>query len=282
MNWKPILISIAFVAINQISFAQYCGTTPSAIQLSIDTAIVPQAKPYESLPQVNRNLSIALYIVKDTLGISKITSTDIDAAIATLNGYFSPIALKFHVCKTTYIDNYQFDNLYAGKNETDLTNSYFLTNVINIYVVNGLSNTKNTAITGFTYMPADKKDFVFISKTSFNGSEIGHQMGHFFNLYHTHEVLKNNELEYVDRSNCTTAGDKCCDTEADPNLTDLMDDNCLYTGKLKDPNPTNSQYYKPLVKNLMSLSKDDCRCSFSPTQYLRIVYALKNLKSNLQ
>lgn len=280
MNWKTSYIFIAFVAISQFSFAQICGTFVSGNQKVMeDTITVAQANPLQGLPQVNRDLSLAFYIVKDTLGNPGITTADIDAAVSRLNGYFSPVAIKFHVCKITYIDNYQFDILYSNKNEKDLTNSYFLANVISVYVVGSLTDFYNNKVSGYTYMPADKKDFVFITKQSFSGSEIGHQIGHVFNLYHTHETIFN--YEYVDGSNCTKAGDKCCDTEADPNLTGKVY-NCNYTGKSKDSNPSNSQLYKPSTKNLMALGKDECRCYLSPSQYLRVAYAIQKLKSNLK
>jgi len=283
MNWKIIFITFTFAAIYQFSIvhAQICGTVVTANQKTLENSFtVPQANPNQSLPQINWNLSIAFYIVKDSLGNSGITATDIDAAVSKLSGYFSPIALKFHTCKIIYIDNYLFDVLYADKNEKDLTNSFFLPGVINIYVANSLYDKLNSIVTGFTYMPFENKNFVFISKSTFNGSEIGHQFGHLFNLYHTHESTFN--FEYVDGTNCTTAGDRCCDTEADPNLKNLVDNNCLYSGKLKDPNISNSQFYKPSAKNLMSLSQDGCRCFLSPTQFARIYYALQNLKSSLK
>ena len=102
-------------------------------------------------------------------------------------------------------------------------------------------------------------------------------MGHFLNLYHTHETAFGNEL--VNRTNCSSTGDKCCDTEADPGLEGLIDKSCLYTGKLKD---TSGAFYQPKPKNIMSFSNDDCRCNFSRTQFLRIIYTLQNLKKDLR
>ena len=116
-----------------------------------------------------------------------------------------------------------------------------------------------------------------MEKGCLTGTTLAHQMGHFLNLYHTHETAFGNEL--VIRSNCSTAGDKCCDTEADPGLAGLVDNLCVYTGKLKD---TSGNFFQPKPKNMMSFSSDECRCDFSRTQFLRMIYTLQNLKKNLR
>ena len=79
--------------------------------------------------------------------------------------------------------------------------------------------------------------------TSDNHSTLAHEIGHYFNLFHTHQgsadpdengVISGNSTEYVDGTECSTRGDGLCDTSADPNLSDLVGDSCEYTGEYVD------------------------------------------------
>ena len=156
--------------------------------------------------------------------------------------------------------------------------SYFEKNVINVYLVSGLYNQSSADICGFTYMPPSQNGSIFIKKSCLIGSSLTHQMGHLFNLYHTHETILGTEL-VARPGNCNVAGDRCCDTDADPNIEGMVNTNCIYTGTAKDQNNT---FYMPSTKNFMSFSNDYCRCFFSNTQFQRIIYALYNFRMNLR
>lgn len=68
----------------------------------------------------------------------------------------------------------------------------------------------------------------------------------------------------MDKSNCDSAGDLICDTDASPVLSGLVNNNCEYTGVGTD---NNGDYYLPSVANHMSYSLPKCRCSFTSDQY---------------
>jgi len=58
-----------------------------------------------------------------------------------------------------------------------------------------------------------------------------HEIGHYFGLYHTHEPIDNpSDLasgnECPDGSNCCTAGDFICDTDADPGYSHAINNGC--------------------------------------------------------
>jgi hypothetical protein len=256
-----------------------CGTYITLKQKNLESSIsITEGSSTESIPQLNRTLSIHVYIVKNDKYLPGVSSSEIQSAIDKLNTFFQPVSLQFKLCNTTYIDNYHFDNLSALNNEADLVSQFSEKNIINLYLVTALTDSLGMDASGYTYMPSTKKDYVFIRKSSLGGSSLAHQIGHFLNLYHTHETIFGNEL--VNRSsNCSTAGDKCCDTEADPNLAGLVDNTCVYTGKLKD---SNGSYFQPKPKNIMSFGDESCRCSFSRSQFLRIIYALQNVKKDLR
>jgi hypothetical protein len=75
-----------------------------------------------------------------------------------------------------------------------------------------------------------------------NPSTFPHEIGHYFNLLHTHETAYGSECP--SGSNCGTAGDLVCDTPADPELGGgNVNTSCVYTGSEPDllrrpPGPT--------------------------------------------
>ncbi len=265
-----------------------CGTYVNAAQIALESSFtITEGTPTQSLPQVNRTLSITVFVVRDQSG-SVGDTVSIKNAISTLNlDYFKPIALSFQICsKINIIDNYNFNNLYATGNEKDMVTLNFERNTINLYLVSTLYDQNGTDVKGYTYMPGTAgKNSIFLNKGSIGGSTLAHQMGHFFNLYHTHEAAAFGSEKVTPRSgdNCTKLGDRCCDTDADPNLNldgvSRVNSNCIYTGTIKD---SNNELYNPSAKNIMSFSNGNCRCFFSHTQYLRMIYALNNFRNNLR
>jgi Pregnancy-associated plasma protein-A len=276
---KAWILIIALIVAQLNLAAQSCGTNVLANQIQLESTLsIPTISSTQSLPKVNRNLSVAFYVVLDTLKQAGVTASQINDAITRLNNDFSPIGLQFHICSINYVENYQFDNIQAGGNENALTLSYSTKDVINIYLATGVLDPFMNPVKGYTYMPASSKNSIFLAKYFLVGSELSHQMGHFFNLYHTHENTFGREN--VARVNCDKTGDLCCDTEADPNIYGMVNAYCIFSDEnLKD---ANGALYNPSSKNIMSYSTDICRCFFSPMQYQRIAHAVLNLKNNLK
>lgn len=283
MNRK-ILPGIAVMTLlsNAAIFGQVehkCGTFISIDQKMLeDTISVTDQFPRESLPQLNRTLSIAVFVVNNTKG-SPVNLSDLNNTVNELNSYFAPIALNFKICTTTYIENYQFDRLVMSDNEKDILIQHSSPNIINLYLVSSLYDENINAVTGYTYMPGDKeKHAIFLDKDNILGTTLAHQMGHFLNLYHTHE-REAFGTELVNRSNCSTAGDRVCDTQADPGVHLYMSADNIYTGTVKD---ANKELYSPSPKNIMSFGPDNIRCIFTRGQLLRVVHSLGNYRKNLR
>ena len=277
--------SLLFVAASLLGFSLLnaqtggCGTViPEAlITAEKDTIHIVSGGATESLPQLNRMFSITVFVVNNSDNTPGIAAPIIQNAVAIINQYFSPIALSFKICAINYIPNYQFDNLISDK---DLLIQYADMNTINLYITKNLYNQKGTDVNGYTYMPGVmRKNSIFVTKSGMTGSSLAHQMGHFFNLYHTHESAAFGAELAKDRSNCATTGDRCCDTDADPNLDGLTTASCVYTAKLKD---SKNDLYTPSPKNIMSFSSDGCRCMFTRGQFLRIIHAAKTFRSSLR
>lgn len=253
-----------------------CGTYITPAQKTLEAGInIPSTKSNESVALLNRQLSVSVYIVKNPDGTLGITDAAINSAIAQLNNAFSPIKLSFNICNNITINNYQFNTINAATNEKDLVIQYSTPKTINLYFASTIIDSLGKTVNGYTYMPSRKKDAIFISKEKATAGEIIHQFGHFLNLYHTHETEFGAEL--VKGSNCLTAGDKCCDTPADPNLSSVNNE-CEYKGPTKD---SQKMLYIPSVSNYMSLSESACRCKFTNDQYNRVIYSVLNFKKHL-
>ena len=118
----------------------------------------------------------------------------------------------------------------------------------------------------WTFRPANGGDNVLRQHIVLNSSNVqitrtlGHEIGHWFGLLHTHGASSNRPPigvetdELVDGSNCDIAGDFTCDTPADPNLAGRVasSPSCLYTDNelLTD---SNGDLFTPDTQNRMSI-----------------------------
>jgi hypothetical protein len=254
-----------------------CGTRVSDAQVAVEKLIsINSVKANESVPLLNVELLVNVYVVLDTLKNPGIAVATIDAALAKLNNAFSAIKLKFHRCNLTYVENYQFNVISTATSDSNLYVQNHIPNAINLYFVSGIYDGGSGSVAGYTFMPGDARDAIFLTKETADGNEIIHQFGHFLGLYHTHEIVFGKEL--VNDPNCKTNGDRCCDTPADPGISGMIDKDCEYTGSLQD---ANKQYYVPTTQNMMSLGNDACRCCFTNDQLNRVVYYVTNKKKHL-
>jgi hypothetical protein len=280
---KRVLIFITAMQVWVYSYSQFCGTYLQQDQMDLEATInITAGTPTQSLPQVNKDLSVSVYLVMDTGYNVGITQARVQSLIDSVNLLFAPINLKFHICSFANVSNYQLDNLTTFS-ESDLTVSNYTRNTINLYFVSNINDMLGNLTDGYTYFPATNKDFIFLKKSALY-VDLAHQLGHFFGVYHTHEKLNRDAKslsgnELVARTNCDKLGDLCCDTEADPNIHGLYDANCIYTGMSKD---TNGDFYKPTAQNMMSFGGKKCRSYFTRTQYLRVIYGVNNLKAHLR
>ena len=114
-------------------------------------------------------------------------------------------------------------------------------------------------------------------------STFAHEMGHYFDLYHTHETFSFG-VECPNGTNCSTAGDLVCDTPADPQLLPpatyengeyKVDVNCVYDNSDAAPANCDNTPYNPPTRNLMSFSRPTCRDQFTPGQISRVLQVLR-------
>lgn len=97
---------------------------------------------------------------------------------------------------------------------------------------------------------------------------LSHELGHVMGLPHTHGYTNSGTTnELVDGSNCATAGDRFCDTPADPNLLGKVNRSCTYTGSARD---ANGMQYRPLTHDIMSYTISRCADTLTPMQLERV------------
>jgi hypothetical protein len=223
-------------------------------------------------------IPIKAHIVRKSDGSGGIPVDTINSAIAVMNAKYASINMSFTLCGSIhYIDS---DALYTL--DVDVADSKLVANnvndALNIYFVGSLT-ASGAALNGISAFPsanpAENRIIMWNDATS-NRITLPHEMGHYWNLYHTHETFVGNEL--VNGTNCTTAGDLVCDTPADPCCYFYDPSTCTYTGTVKD---ANEQSYNPMVNNLMSYY-GLCRDIFTTGQYARIDagYALRTSYMN--
>jgi hypothetical protein len=124
---------------------------------------------------------------------------------------------------------------------------------------------------------------VIITRST-SSTSLSHEIGHYFGLLHPHRNFDTGKCrqEAVDRTRtykgcfksgliCEQSGDGLCDTPAEPVLIDLVNQDCKYTGNLKD---NWNDLYVPETENIMSYHKFlRCRTKFTNGQIAVMLYS---------
>jgi hypothetical protein len=203
-------------------------------------------------------------------GTGGFTLGQLDSAMRQINLLYASTGIQFFVYgDVIYIDNTYFFTVKDVKSDRDFLRSQAVVeNTVNVYFTN------LDSLCGEGSFPGDKVQGVLMNNdcagTTTNTSSFAHELGHFLNLYHTHETAYG--MECPDGSNCTTTGDLLCDTPADPDLTNRVS-GCTYMGGVAVPSGCGGTY-NPQVSNLMSYALKNCRNLFTAGQTDRMLAAL--------
>ena len=258
-----------------------CGTriTPSQV------AVVRQLQElglYELPPGQEEfffTVPMTFHIVRRSNGTGGIHPSAADATLPVLNNHFLSTGVRFHRAGSIdYIDNDVFYDQITSQFLADLLrNTNSVPDTINVYFVNEfqVGGIVLCGQSSFTTSGAQGILMDYHCTTAFGNDEtLTHEVGHYFDLYHTHETAFG--AECPDGSNCLITGDLLCDTPADPELSGSNLSGCSYVGnEMRCGLP-----FDPLVENFMSYS-GGCRASFTPLQRSRVMATLVNLRGNL-
>jgi len=262
-----------------------CGTilTPQDVDRILENA---RAGLYDSAVIAGFEFSyipIATHVVRRSDGSGGLSESRLSAAVNDMNVQFSVGGMVFFRSgPTRYIDSNAF---YFDIDTIEEINALRQTDVIsgavNMYFTENLE-IDGQGLCGISSFTGGGVQGIVMSNSctglSDNHSTVPHEVGHYFDLFHTHETAFG--AECVNGSNCATAGDLVCDTPADPELTGKVDGDCDYTGS--DHDSCENAAYSPQTWNLMSYSRKECRNAFTAEQIGRARATNTTLRTELQ
>ncbi|MCB0553063.1 MAG: hypothetical protein KDD02_05880, partial [Phaeodactylibacter sp.] len=219
-------------------------------------------------------IPVQIHIVRRSDGTGGISEASI---LSEFNNYVTPryagANLTFTFCQATrYIDSDTYYFIGSDAESNTMSNTYNVPNVMNIYFVGDAQG-----YCGYAWFPSSSPDYIVIDNScATNTSTLAHEIGHYFDLYHTHETTFG--IECPDGSNCATAGDRICDTPADPDVSGNVNGSCVYTG---GQTACGGQAYMPDAQNLMSYSNKTCRIYFSAEQNAKMFNTAQTSRSYL-
>jgi len=232
------------------------------------------AQSHKSLPNLNQKFSIVIHIVQDS--INQNTYPDIFAQnrINQMNQIWQKIGVQFEICEINRIINYNFLNWNPIKTwDNEPLSKHLKPKHINIFITNAVFSNENYYAT-LNGIQMNDSIYNYCAISKYENEEIWAKMlGKYFGLYETNNISFGQEL--VNKSNCKISGDLVCDTDADPNGTEI---DCKYTSDLRD---ANNMLYQPQIDNFMSNYQSICRNRFTHGQYERMIeqiYKINQLK----
>jgi len=243
-----------------------------ALLLSSTCKDVPKEKPpidtntYEILP-----FDVAIYqILKNDGSGVKTSQADIDAILTQANVPFNNAGIKLQSAENIeilsdlfYEFNIDFQHSFGETHTTPNKLNIILAKSVYTTIEVSKGEYQKVEFCGVSNYPWQSGYWVIMDHECFvNTTSFIHEIGHYFGLLHTH--YPENGYESVARVNCTTTGDKLCDTPADYGITENeVDNRCKYIGTRLDKD---GDEFKPLVNNFMSYGRVDCRDSFTKEQ----------------
>ena len=271
----------AIVGISAQSQTFDCGTVPSQETLDHTRRMVESGewaaargllRDRSVPPDDLMFVAITAHIVRYDDGSEGIPQYQIDQAIDDLNGHVQDTNLRFfQLGETLFIDDTEQAEVMVNSETMDYDEFYELLHIgnvsrtLNVYFVPFLAFAG-----GISTFPDDPLGQGIVIDNDYTGIGIyravfTHEVGHYFFLWHTHE-FDSFGPECVDGSNCDTAGDLICDTQADPGLNygNVWAKICLYFGE--DTDSCNGDLYDPPTTNIMSYTPAECMDVFTDEQ----------------
>ena len=250
------------------------------------------------------NIPIAFHIIRDDNGNGGLTVADVNTALNQLNTAYQPVDFVFDLCTINEINNSNYHDgitksYTAGSEEYQMAaDSVAL--VINVFFVPNISG---CGWASFPYHQDDDKNWIVVDTScAKNGSTLAHEVGHYFDLIHTHEIWSSGTGHEIPNTDGTSSnagdyiGDELSDTNPDPNLRDNVAGydsstgtvSCDYEPDTYNTDSNGNSYvaptydlddYVPDTHNFMSYSytvnfsngtSETCRDYFSPQQIARM------------
>ena len=213
-------------------------------------------------------IPVTYHVLQDDDGSNGISTEQIESTMERVNQHYKEAGIEFFQCGATqYHLSTALNDFDKGTDDAGI-DGFHVSGTVNIYFANAVTSTSG-GICGYAYFPSNKHYTVMKNSCAYNGTTFEHELGHYFNLYHTHQTF-GGVLESVARPtegkpyNCDTQGDRLCGTEADPSLSGVSLTNCIPSGLGTGPN---GDPYRSDARNIMSYAgTKSCRTLFSEDQ----------------
>ncbi len=258
---------------------QDCGTVVSPEQVAAELRRMAEGIDSHIYPRVHTCIGLTFHVVRANKLSKGIDRETLGKALLLLNREFAPMDISFaQIGHVRYINDKDFTDT-SGSEIDALRAKDVVDGTINCYFVESLEGGALRGISSFSHDPV--QGIIYANDqvaASTNMSTVPHEMAHYFNLFHTHEVALT-AVECTDGSNSTTAGDLIDDTAADPDIKGRVDSSCVWIG-VETP-PCGLLPYDPPVFNFMSSSVPTCRTEFTPHQQDRILATLATDRQEL-
>lgn len=216
-------------------------------------------------------MRIALHVVRRSNGTGGISLSSMVSAINTSIGQFDLFRMAPTVVYFDYIDSDTYYTITEPEDDA-LRQMNVVSGALNIYFVG------DAPYCGESTFPGDDTPGIVVQNSCIDsGGVLSHEIGHYFNLYHTHETALG--VDCPGSPFCATSGDWCCDTPPDPGLHtcsnptnpgSCVSADCEYTGTAT----CNGVAYNPDPTNTMSYTDFDCMTGFTNDQRTRVAASL--------
>lgn len=261
-----------------------CATIVTPAQIKVERARGLRGYP-RLVAMANRpyHIPLTIHIVRRDNGTDGFTLENLAVAMQDLNRLWLPLGMQFYQRGAVdYIDNDRHFSVPDSQARRDeLRGVNVVANTINVYFTN-LDD-----LCGQSTFTASSPQGVLMNNgcagVGNSPSTFAHEIGHYFDLYHTHETGFG--VECPAGNNCAFDGDLICDTPADPELDyeNNVTAACVWTGSAAAPDGCDSTAYNPPTRNLMSYSRRTCRDTITGDQSSKALNVLTTAsnRSNL-
>lgn len=287
---KAILLLALTLGLNHVqaqSIEPGCGTEAApASTLNFITSL-HENRVFEQYDVENVQntifIPLKIHIIGNDAGLGYYSIQNLMANICELNQKYNAHNIQFFIRgNINYINSTQLFNLPSFAVSGAANTQYNVNRCINVYFANLSSMTP--PLCGFANYPQTgapneplRQGAIWLSPSCSapGNSTFAHEMGHFLNLPHpfdqtsdapssplSERVTRNtNETSPRLSANCTTAGDRFCDTPAD-----FRPDRWNCPGNNTTVSDANGDFFQPDGTLFMSYANDACQNKFSVQQ----------------
>ena len=176
-----------------------------------------------------------------TGGFEPLQDVDLTNRLNDVNNLYANANIEFYEVQRRRVEDCNLYDFFTnvdpatGVNELNQTALFDVPNAINIYFVGGINRDHDCCGTlGFAPYPPSRDYMLLRYGAGVTGSNLAHELGHYFGLPHTYATSVGGitpdtdgiPVGALDNCDCLTTGDKICDTWPDP----FFSHNCNHDG----------------------------------------------------